>query len=707
MSKTECLKSIKFITLLLFASFNLYAQITLAECLPKNRIKSDIEAYVEKAQGTLKNLDLLQSDIGALEVSPKLLFTIDFNDSESVERRVVELTKLLKSKGAQREPFRTWQACLGGGEQELVLKAIQVENEVNLARLRFLELPEEKRQNLIKIIADAEQQRQILSEINQKNQAAQTQIEQAQENISMAENVAAKSDDMYVKQLSADWALLEKYKEDLASIQIAESKKQKERMDRYQEIREELANTSVAKVADLPEVKAQFESSTKIWRRMVDNVYELLSGNALPKVPALPEKVLIKSEAHDEVTQKILDDYLKSYAEAEQNRAKLEASLNEISRKEKEVVSRLLLKSGGVRAELFQKAIELEGGYSFSITNENVSDLGREIQVIPFRPIAFFISKSVEFKQKLASGFDGWVNIIQQLIVFSGVIFIPFGLFFILNGISAFIDRWRKNLISKSTIDYRTRTNLVIWLNRLNPYFPLVAMLLATKLADQILQKSDLAELGFFVPYLELYFFYRIFRRALSQGLSVLFIRGDLSALKQKQVRVQDTATKITRLFFAELAILYLTEDAVRQAIMYTLTSKIIFYVNIIFIIYILNQWKVEIQSLAERVLPKVAKQYIHSIYSHKYSYILNPVVFILAAAQLSIQILYKWLSRFDFMKRFSAELFRKKLEDHTLGGQSEARDFTLPDNYKEFFNISKPVPEGAWVNLSKTTLTD
>lgn len=372
-------------------------------------------------------------------------------------------------------------------------------------------------------------------------------------------------------------------------------------------------------------------------------------------------------------------------------------------KQEQEIVASALLKAGAIRAQVYQATNELDPNKIEMLSNESAANFVNEIKIVPFKFLAYGITKLAEFRQKSSVGISGWVDISKQLVVFIVVILLPILFFSFLVRLSSSVDAWRRKLISRSSLDYRFRTSLALWMNRLNPYMPWAVMLLIAELSKSLLELVGLEELGIFIPYLELYLGYRIFRKALSSVLGNVLVGGNLETLKIKNEEVQGTARRTGRLIFIELALLHATEDAVRRVLVYGLISTTIWYFNIIFFIVEFNKWREEILSLSEKNLPKKIMQLISKIKDSKLFIVVPPILLALNLVYIASYNLFKWLIRYDFFKRITSEIYKKRLQDSVdEAPKHKAKDQEIPAEYLTLFDVSKSPSDQIYVNRSR-----
>ncbi len=364
---------------------------------------------------------------------------------------------------------------------------------------------------------------------------------------------------------------------------------------------------------------------------------------------------------------------------------------------------RLLNEAGKRRAHLIRACDRLDCYRPRGMTQKNLDNLSREIRVLPLRLWAGSISKWLEVKSKLRSGIDGWIDLIRQIITLIFLFFIPFLVLRLLAWTSTQLDRTRRNLLSKSMLDYRSRTQFAIWISRLNPFVPSLGMIFGIYFARSLIETTDLKELSFFLFYLQLYYVYRAFKLALKIMLEVVFSTGSVDKIKNQKLRIAQTANRISRLVFIEYAFLFLIRDMVRRALFYNLVSDFIFWINIAFTIYECRRWRDEIFSAFSHRFPKLTAK-IDPFYKSTFGVLLLPFFFAAVLVHDLIKAIASYLIQLDLVKKLLSEVLRRKLE-RAESEKPETRK--PPQEYLDYFDYYLPAANTIYVDKDSSVISD
>ncbi|MCB9027432.1 MAG: AAA family ATPase, partial [Bdellovibrionaceae bacterium] len=600
-----------------------------------------------------------------------------------------------------------WLNCPEGqGLKPEIVKLTEVEKAIDQRRLQFFLIDPERRNNLISIQTESSKQAQALLDVGASQKAAKATREEAEQNQVKAQTQSREAESYKEKEVAAAYGIVEKYRQELAENNLQFAKEIEERLNKYKSYTQDLIALATTDKTQLEETYKAYVDSTNLWRKLTEATFRIMINSLPYNVPSPPSK--INEDMRTPESEKLYLSYLDSVDKAAAEYEKALKSNVELSRQEKEIVANALLKAGAIRAQFFQATRRLDSSKIVIFSDDAIGDLINEVRIVPFRFVAYVVTKAAELKHMSSSGLVGWVNISKQILVFFILIFVPIFLFFILGKISMSLDVWRRQLISRSSLDYRFRTSLALWLNRLNPYMPWVVMILASEFAKRLLGIVGQSELGIFIPYLELYFAYRIFRRALVHILSGVLVGGSLEKLKVKNEELQGTARRIGRLFFIEIALLHATEDAVRRAIVYTLISSSIWYLNILFLIYEFNKWREEILLLSEKNLPQKFNLIVEKVKSSKLLLVFLPIILFLSLVYIGGYKLFLWLIRYDFFKQITSEIYKKRLQEHVdsvpVGTQKKQE---IPNEYFKYFDISLSPDKLLYITRSRESFLE
>lgn len=367
------------------------------------------------------------------------------------------------------------------------------------------------------------------------------------------------------------------------------------------------------------------------------------------------------------------------------------------TKKDKELHFSLLLKAGVERAKNLQACLAVNCAHVIKLTDDFLYDLIRELKIIPYRLLALGSSKSVEINELLDSGLEGWVTLVKQLFILFFVFSLPFAFYYFAHGLSQRIEKFRAQLLHSSNLSYERRTRLALWILRINPYIKWLLMYAFVDLAHGSLSQSKLAELAFIIPFLKIYFIYRISQILLHSLFSYLFQRGGLESFGEKKVKIDRSVRRISRIIFIEVIVLTAAEDLVRKAIIYTLLSQFVLYFNILFGLIEARKWKEEIWSLSDNTLPDWALSYVKKYKEGFLSLFITPTVAAISLVLIFIHFLTDWLFNFDFFKRIHSEIFKKRLQDASKKAH-QSKSGGIPREYKDFFSLDHLMEKEAFV---------
>lgn len=347
-----------------------------------------------------------------------------------------------------------------------------------------------------------------------------------------------------------------------------------------------------------PEVSGQFQQVNTLWEEAVDSIFQVFSHVDLKTNYQIPEPLGFSGADSDD-EQKNYEEYVTKYKKARDRTTQLSQHKSDLLNQLKAQNFKLLSDVGSMRAALLSRCDRMVGcERARGLTNANIENIAREIKVLPLRYMAGGLSKWLEIKAKFVSGVEGWLDISRQSLILIVLFLIPFFLIKLLNWSSQSIDTFRKNLLSRSMLDYRRRTQFAVWIARLNPFLPSVGMVIAVMVARSLLETTDLKEFSSLLFYAQIYFIYKTFRILLKIFLEVVFSTDSVDKIKEQKLRIEKSARSISRLIFIEYALLHFIEDTVRRALIYNLVQEFIFWLNVFFIFYETNKWRQEIKAL-------------------------------------------------------------------------------------------------------------
>ncbi|MCB0348913.1 MAG: hypothetical protein KDD37_08750, partial [Bdellovibrionales bacterium] len=367
----------------------------------------------------------------------------------------------------------------------------------------------------------------------------------------------------------------------------------KTKQEKLAELQSDLSKVDTSVGATSSRLEDGYSKVSDIWENTVDQLLEVFSEMELQSTVEAPELLPQPTDSEDD--QQAYGSYVANYKKFGSHKSQLVEERTKLLNDLKVKNFKLLQDAGTLRAKFLHACDQVGCDRPRGLNEKNVGILLREIRVVPLRFIAGGLSKWTEIKSKFASGLDGWIDLVRQIFILFILVVIPFFLMRILSWTSNKLDAIKKDLISKSMLDYRRRTGFAVWISRLNPFVPSVGMIISISFASSLIRDTDFKELAIFLYYFQIYYIYRAVRLLLTICLEIIFSTGSIDTVKQQKLRIKRSATKISRLVFIEFILLHITEDTVRRALAYQMFSDVIFWVNIIFIISEAGKWRNEI----------------------------------------------------------------------------------------------------------------
>lgn len=658
---------------------------------------------------TSEKIEILERKIGAVEdllkaqnraVMPlTVLFQVDLKDEKSVQKRAEELGKLQEKKEIlATEEYAPFAKCSEKGAIiEALDELLQSHITLNKKKLSFLSLPSDKRVLLIDLFETA--LKNSASERNLESQLDQSEasIDAAKETIQETESESIETvDSSKGDELLSAMTLLGNFIIDIESEHIEFIKFIKKEQEKMGNLRTRLQGLMDIRARELSETELseKFEAVDGIWNLTAELLLEVFATE-IGTDYKLPKRM----KAQDFGVETVPDSFKKyatDYAKARRRFEFLLEAKKNLLTELKALNFRLLNDSGHLRAELIKECHDQGVCEGVQGLNEKyLRSFAREIQILPLKFLAGGLNKMVEFRGKLKAGFDSWVDLARQLSVLLFIILLPFLAHRLLSWISGRLDAFRASVLSRSIMDYRKRTQLATWISRLNPFVPSVGMIASIHLARALLETTDLRELSYLLFYLELYFIYRACRIILRIALEYFFSHESLEKEKEKGLRAEITARRLSRLFFLQYGILHLIEDTVRRALVYEAVNNVVIVVGLIIFVLEFRNWREEIIRSFQHRYPKIWTRVSRYIESQLGSLLL-PLLLVASIGHTLAIVISQQLIRFDFFKRILSDLFRRKI----ARSEKEAPTKVAPSSeYLSFFDYYRAAGNEVYVD--------
>ncbi len=673
------------------------------ECAKRKELRQLLQARQQQLQSMRDSLAVFISGEKLVDIPPSALFTVDLADEKAVRRRAQELQQRLAGDAAAdnaltagllecAQPYPEYAEAIG--------EILQLEGQIARSRLDFLSLPEDRRSSLINaqraILLHAEKALEMAQERSQ----AEQQKSEAIKSIEAAEDVAKHAQSADLRDLGAQRAILEKSREQLATVKARMAANLQERATYYKTTAEALSalNAKLNLEESSAKLYQQYKEAAAIWRQLVDHIanrigdlqhYEIIDTPPEPPA-ALLERLGTTAEA---------SDYRQAYKEIQQQYEALVALRTTRFDEERDSSFRLLLQASKLRSTLLQGVAERAEYDPLRITQANVDDLYREVRIVPYQWVALFYGKLLDMRQKWHSGLDGIVSIVEQTGVFITVLALPFFIYFVLVKLTEQLNDLRRRLVrrqfDRSTSRISWSGRLALWIQRINPYLPWIITLLGLRIVAQLVSATVLAEVALLLPYIELYVWYRIFINLVATLVGVVAYSVALQQLQAVKERIQHSARVIGLFFFVALVILHATEDAVSHALVYSLVSDMMLYLGTVVCFFGAWQWRDEIGKAVDSLLPQFISGRLGPYCRGRMSLLLSLPALILVAAAVGIEHVRETAGEIDVFKRLGAEIFRRRIESSvakSTAGQAAERGLDrLPASYLDLFDLDAP----------------
>jgi hypothetical protein len=703
--------TVRLITILVMISFIAIpllapaddAGIEIALCPAGDELGKQLSERLDQSRDTARRLDVFITGEQAPDSPPSALFTIDLQNEAAVQRRVIELKQIEADPALVLSPMtRTLLDCAARKPDldDEVRQLRESERRVNELRLNFLSLPLQRRQPLVNIQAAVAQQQQVIEQLEGERVAAESQREKATSSLEAAAEVAKTAPTADLRELAAQRTVIERVREELANLKVELTTDLAARTKESHALAARLiALAGQYSIERSPDLLAQaYVEVSAIWRQIADDIFARITDQqryaSLPALPEFPATLLRRLG-----NEPAAESYRISYQAAERLRQELIAMRESRQKEGRENAYALLLKAGQLRSQLLQANLDAGNDAPLNWSGEYFRDVLRELHVVPYRWIAITYAKLVSFRFKLASGFTGIADILQQIALFLLLLAIPFVLYRGLRLSTHLVNQLRQSLVQRqirSGHSKRYATLLAIGLHRINAYLPWILMLVALRLAGTLLAHTDLPEFFELLIYLEYYVWYRLLIQLayslINVGLTTLRMPRNIT----QRMRIHHSVRQIGLFFLVALIILHATENVVGEALVYRAAHAIMVYIGIFVCAYSARQWRMEIRDGLAQVLPDHIADQIGRLCVGPWSWLACLPGLIIISGTLLLQRVHNWLEQFDITKQLSAELFRRKVESVINKQQGETirslHDAGLPEDYLALFDLNVPL---------------
>lgn len=664
--------------------------------------ETDCSSVIESLQyknsnlsAALLSIDSLLHSKSVVEVPLATLFQVDLGDEKDIATRVAELSQLTTNVNVLKQPeFKNFNSCAKRLQKEdLLHDVVKKQIELNSRKLDFLRLDKSTRDLLIAAFGSATRLHSDKKHIEQQLSDSRESLERAQINLIKSDRSISKSRGASSEALISARSLLEKFLIDIEVEHIEFINEVKNERLGLEGLREQLsAHTKIDLSRE--EISTEFLLVDAVWRSAAEYLLHTFGKISIASRFSLPERVENPAAAGDE--QKLFQEYYVLHEEAKQHLAELAEQKHNLLLDLKALNFRLVNDSGRLRANLINQCKSLGSCEGVGGLNENtLTGTLMEMRILPLKFLAGGFNQLVEFNTKIGGGFDGWTDVIKQIFIFIFVALLPFLAHMFLNWLSEQLNELRKKILLRSIMDYRRRTQMGLWISRLNPFVPSMGMVGSLHLARILIEETDLQELSYLLFYLEIYFIYKVTRILLKILMELLFSSGTLSVVSSTSEKAERSARRLARFFFGQYVFLHIVEDAVRRALVYGFAHEILFWLSLLVLINEASNWQSEIVESFNARFGKISLK-ARSVIEGRFKILVLPIILVFVVGHDLVRVVSIYLIRFDFFKRLLSEVFKKQLEHDS----DVSKHLKTPDaDYVAYFDYYLPAKKEFYVD--------
>lgn len=699
------LKASRYLLLqiLILGSFPVYAQNeNSVNC---ETVNIALETYLKNSPNISQSLDVILGNKGVASVAVEDLFQIDLKNQELIDKRIETLSKLMDQNNIlESDEFKKYISCAKNKKSKSEINSLALNQvQINSKKIEFLKKEIDDRKALIEVYKSQINHIENKNLLNKELSITQDALKLAQDNIKNSKLYTA------TQEKNGDHEKIINSTNDLEAILVdIESKHIEfiqnlvEKSDYIAKLQDKLSNLAgEVDSKDVTKVSQNLSDISEIWRASADWLLEFYSGIEISSDIRIPDKLEITPVSEDD--KKLFSDYQKLYNKVLTRRSGIiDARINLIN-KIKTRTFQLLTNAGTLRVRLLKQCDAVKCVCPAKFSNQNFSDITKEVKVIPLKFISANLVKLLEIKTKFNSGIEGWMDLIRQFFMLIMLLATP--LFFIkfLTFLSDKLNNLRKEILERSIMSYKYRTAIALWITRLNPFIPSIGMICTIEVAIFILNKTDLSQVAKILPYLQIYFFYKVAKIIFGIILEDTVGSDFVSQNSKQKEKINNSASLISKIIFIEYVILGIVEDATRKALVYNLLISIIFWFNLLMFFLEVNKWKNEIINSFSKTFPIPWKK-IRFIFKTKFAVLFYPILLFSIIVNSALKALIHNLGRFDATKQILSNILRKKLERVE---QKTSTKLAIPATYAKVFDYYLPAEKEIFVEQERSVLQD
>jgi len=417
---------------------------------------------------------------------------------------------------------------------------------------------------------------------------------------------------------------------------------------------------------DLATLKEIFRSSSELWRGLVDDTFQVYSFETL--------------RFHGRIKTKLGGD-----SDAEQVSSEEQLRIDNISESRH---YRNLKAVSAVRANALQILLDRGSFQEISFSSEYVEDVLRELHLVPYRFLALGRNKLAGVTGHLAKGWNGAWDLLPQILALALLLFVVALFVWSLFKVPAFLEGYKMTLFRQRKRSV-FQNKMLLWIPRFSILAPWFLFLIFLEFSDVLLRSTILAEMSSLSPYLRLYVFYRIFRIVLAKLLVHLSLKAKLLKEREMRLKVHSTAKYLGIFVFGNMALLEAVDGAVNRGLVYTLVVDVVRLGALVFLMWAARSWRHEIDEALERN-GDVGSSWLRKRSQGTFSFVARVLGLLWLVVIYTFSAVEVFLQEFEFFRKLSAQIFRRKLESKQ-DKSVEARDAFLPTDYLEQFAFEVP----------------
>lgn len=563
----------------------------------------------------------------------------------------------------------------------------------NKIDLEITHIVQEEGEKKTKISNKKYNNEEVKKTIDDASMNAQKNANDAKESLIAANKIVQKNKSSQQVEIAKNIAIIEQSRKDIAKMQLlltSNIKNTNENLDKISSSLKEVETKYLETNLSLSALKNLYSRTISHWRVLVDNSLSVFTQKEF-EIEILDPKDIAHTLPQDLKDKELTHQYNDSYHSLQneyENILQLKIDLNNAN---KNYQSQLLLKSGSIRSNLLHQIISRDENF-ISYDNNYADDLLRELKLIPYRPIAIFYSKTLEYHKIINSGFSGFLFTLKQTSLLALLIAI---LFISKNALLKLTNLFNifHQFCLKQSITVQNYQKLALLLSIISPYFKWLILILIFFLSEFVLKNTLFSELSVLIPYFQYFFLYKIFRIYTHLHLNNLVYKhfeghGNSNIFNTK---IRKTTKLLGGYFLSSVCILHLTQSVVRKAYFYHLIVDL-FIIGLLLILALSAAlWRDDIQIISKRKLPERFHNSIDKLLINKVKPLLfSLVILCVLVTQTMIHRIINMLKNYDFFKTLISQIYRKKLESAARKIDYE-QEVSVHDSYpKEFSKVNE-----------------